>query len=232
MEKIYALYRESQGFSPSRALAEYRRIEKTPGFLKFMAEEAERQGKGQRRHIGGDVYNACMQMFMKKPKKGNVFRTLWKVAYVRALKSGLSDPLDVRSLTASDIRRVANILDDLFAEGTLLRYIGSKGPILRFKIEEEVDPANRNGAMYSDSSNNTIALIRPVWKRPMPNPCFMDGFPVKTKLEWLCHMTAHELCHALANVACGEACAKKARNHGKVFKRLNHSIFGHPGSER
>lgn len=191
-----------------------------------------REPRRQTRYIGDHVENACATMFKSLPAAGDTYRSLWKEAFARARRElRLRDSLDVPGLSPRHLEGVCEILDDVFAEGTLLRYISRKGRPLKVSIAEKPDGREKDAAMYLDSGTNTLVLVRPTWKRRMPSNAEMDGVRVRNKLEWLCRMVAHELCHSMANVACGMTCAKMAANHGPVFNRLNHSIFGHPGSK-
>lgn len=228
---VYAVYAESRGL-PTSGFAEFKR-QKGTAFRAWLKKESESQGRGMRRDIGDDVYNACANMFLDLPAPGNTYLTLWKLAFRRAREAGFRDSLDVDALRPEDLVTLANIIDDVFTEGSLRSYIERKHGTVNFDIWDRKDPREPDAAMFQEASTNEIVLVRPTWRRPMPGKTVsMDGARVGNKLEWLMRMLAHELCHCLANMACSESCAKRARNHGPVFQRLNHSIFGHPGSSR
>lgn len=222
---VYLVYRESMG-ADANSRAGFRRLLARPGFRAFLRRERKRQGRFQERRISGNISNVCTQMFSKIPGRGNTYQTLWRLALRRAREAGYSGA-NVVYATSADLRRIARILDGVFLGSSLFRYFARKGSPLRFGVDPSGDPERPHGAMYSDSVTNRIVFVRPVWER-MPDAGIMDGVPVYDKLEWLCHMMGHELCHSLSNVTCGVRCAKQANNHGRVFKRLNHAIFGHP----
>lgn len=196
----------------------------------WVLKEAAAQGRHLNREIGDDVYNACANMFIELPERGNTYATLWRLALRMARGAGLRDRLDVGALTPDTLEAVARILDEVFFRGSFGRYIARKAGRVAFGIMEGPDPNEPDAAMFHDRVGNRIVLVRPTWRRRMPDThAEIDGVAVKSKLEWLMRMMAHELCHCLASMACSRSCELRARNHGPVFERLSHSIFGHPG---
>lgn len=231
--EVYLKYARSLGKSAEEAMAKFPSFSKKRSYKAWLARERERQGLEQNRDIGDDVYNACTQMFLELPRPGNTYRTLWRLVFRAAKDAGLRENLDVDSVSASTLKFIANLVDRVFANGSLLRYIEKSGrKKLVFSVQNHKDPTEPDAAMYLDSRDNRMAFVRPTWRRRVPKNASMDGVRVANKLEWLCRMVAHELCHSLANVACGKGCRERARNHGPVFERLNHSIFGHPGGRK
>lgn len=230
---VYLLHARSLGRSPEEARARFPSFSKRKTYGAWLARERERQGLQQNRDIGDDVYNACTQMFLELPRPGNTYRTLWRLVFREAKEAGLKENLDPGTVTPSTLSFVASLLDRVFAGGSLIRYIEKRGrKELVFSVQDHKDPVEPDAAMYLDSRDNRMAFVRPTWRRRMPKNASMDGVRVANKLEWLCRMVAHELCHSLANIACGEECKERAKNHGPVFRRLNHSIFGHPGGRK